>query len=409
MTEEFQVEEIISIAKNTLEKFNLCKCCLGRLFAKKGYDMTNEERGEKVLKKLTEYNAVIYDECDLCSGLCGEINDLVDLVLKYLEKYEFETFLIGSIIDEDIEEAEEKVTSYSKSEYSEPLKREINREVGKRVAENLKKDVDFKNPDITAVIDTAFYVVNFQIKPLFIYGRYKKLKRGIPQTKWYCRTCHGKGCKKCNFTGKNYNESVEELISEKLKEKTKGESISFHGSGREDIDALMLGNGRPFVVEVKNPKKRAIDLEEMEKKINDYCNGKVEVCNLKFCEKDEKVRLKEARFRKKYRVYLKAENPINSEKLKKAVQCLGGRTVKQRTPSRVAHRRADKVRHRQIYNCEIESLEDNIAVLDIETESGTYVKELVSGDEGRTKPNISELVDSLCKVIQLDVMEVKGE
>ena len=75
----------------------------------------------------------------------------------------------------------------------------------------------------------------------------------------------------------------------------------------------------------------------------------------------------------------------------------------------MAHRRANKVRERKIYKCELESVEGSIARLTIETQSGTYIKELVSGDDGRTTPNISEMLGTPCKVNELDVIEIKGE
>jgi tRNA pseudouridine synthase 10 len=75
----------------------------------------------------------------------------------------------------------------------------------------------------------------------------------------------------------------------------------------------------------------------------------------------------------------------------------------------VAHRRANKVRERTIYNCSIESVEGTLATLMIETESGTYVKEFVSGDDNKTQPNLSDLIGIPCKVKELDVIDVKGE
>ena len=134
-----------------------------------------------------------------------------------------------------------------------------------------------------AVIDTAYDIVSLQISSLFIYGRYKKLQRGIPQTKWPCQICRGKGCKKCNYTGKLYETTVEELIAQKALELTKGTDESFHGSGREDIDALMLGTGRPFVLEIKNPKKRNIDLITPGKRDKQRrIKNKVEITCLRF-------------------------------------------------------------------------------------------------------------------------------
>ena len=286
---------------------------------------------------------------------------------------------------------------------------EINREVGKILEKKLGKTVDFEKPDIMAVIDTAYDVVNLQISSIFIYGRYKKFERGIPQTKWPCRVCRGKGCKACNYTGKMYDTSVEELISKKALELTKSTDESFHGSGREDIDALMLGNGRPFVLEIKNPKIRNIDLSLLEKDTNTCLTGKIEISNLRFSNRDEVARIKNAEFRKTYRIVFEGEKPINKEKLKEVAQILQGKTIKQLTPTRVAHRRANKVRDRKIYSCNIESIEGTIARLTVETESGTYVKELISGDNGKTKPNISEMIGIPCKVKELDVLEVNGE
>ena len=92
---------------------------------------------------------------------------------------------------------------------------EINREIGKILEKTLKKTVNFENPDIAVLIDTAFDAVSLQICSLFIYGIYKKFERGIPQTKWPCKICRGKGCRSCSYTGKLYNTSVEEFIAKK--------------------------------------------------------------------------------------------------------------------------------------------------------------------------------------------------
>jgi tRNA pseudouridine synthase 10 len=44
----------------------------------------------------------------------------------------------------------------------------------------------------------------------------------------------------------------------------------------------------------------------------------------------------------------------------------------------------------------------------IKCEGGLYVKELITGDEGRTKPNLSELIGIPVQVVELDVLEVSG-
>ena len=45
-------------------------------------------------------------------------------------------------------------------------------------------------------------------------------------------------------------------------------------------------------------------------------------------------------------------------------------------------------------------------VFEIKTESGTYIKELISGDNGRTKPSLSEILKQKAAVKKLVVKEV---
>ena len=85
---------------------------------------------------------------------------------------------------------------------------------------------------------------------------------------------------------------------------------------------------------------------------------------------------------------------------------LTGTTIKQQTPLRVVHRRADIVRERYIYKLEVKKVTLKKALLYIKCQGGLYVKELVSGDEGRTVPNVSALLDNPAKTLKLDVLNV---
>jgi tRNA pseudouridine synthase 10 len=42
----------------------------------------------------------------------------------------------------------------------------------------------------------------------------------------------------------------------------------------------------------------------------------------------------------------------------------------------------------------------------IMAESGLYIKELITGDEGRTKPNVTDLLNNKVKKINLDVIKI---
>ena len=404
-----KTENILDLAKNSMNKYQLCDSCFGRIFREIKKGISNNEKGKLIRKKLKNEREISSSNCWLCQGLIEEINHFVSLIISSLEDHEFDTFLIGTKVDEDILKKEQEIWDFLKIENPEPIKMELNREIGKILEEELKKEVDFLNPTIMVILDTSYDVINLQIKSIFIYGRYRKLLRGLPQTTWYCKLCNGIGCRFCNYKGRLYDSSVEELVSVEGLEITKGTDASFHGSGREDIDVLMLGNGRPFVLEIKNPKIRKFDLSIYAKKVNKFGKNKIEISNLRFTDENEIKRIKSAEFNKIYRITIESEIILNKEKLKEVAQLLRGKTIKQFTPTRVSHRRANKIRERKIYNCDIESVKGNTAKIIIETESGTYVKELISGDNGKTNPNLSDIIGIPCIVKELDVIEIKGE
>jgi tRNA pseudouridine synthase 10 len=85
---------------------------------------------------------------------------------------------------------------------------------------------------------------------------------------------------------------------------------------------------------------------------------------------------------------------------------LTGATVKQQTPLRVLHRRADLIRERYIYKVKVKKVSLKQAMMEIRCQGGLYVKELVSGDEGRTIPNVSDLLGNRGKTLKLDVLNV---
>ena len=96
----------------------------------------------------------------------------------------------------------------------------------------------------------------------------------------------------------------------------------------------------------------------------------------------------------------------DKQKVNEAVNALKGKIIVQRTPTRVVHRRTDKLRERRVIDVKIKKYEDLNLELLINAESGTYIKELINGDNGRTKPNLSELLGMGCIVKELDVTEI---
>ncbi len=394
----------------TLSGFNLCDRCLGRIFAKKWGGLENMEKGEKVREILANdgffYKFDSERKCDLCRNIFEERDDFVNLILQKIKDYEFDTFLVGSSFVRGILKSEEEILGSTNSILSESVKKDLNREIGMRLEEITGKLVDFDNPEIMIILNTDFNTAVLQIKSLYFYGRYGKYRRDLPQTILWCRNCLGKGCLECENKGTIYKESVEELIGEEILKETEGKKWVFHGAGREDVDVLMLGNGRPFVIEIKNPKKRSVELLALMERINRNAKEKIAITGLINSNKKEVIRIKAMRASKIYEAEIEFESPTTKEKVKKAISQLRGSQIIQKTPLRVVHRRADIVRERRIEEIELNQFRQQRARLTIRAEAGTYIKELISGDDGRTQPSIAGLCDSCARVVRLDVVEI---
>jgi len=205
-----------------------------------------------------------------------------------------------------------------------------------------------------------------------------------------------------------YQESVDELIRPAVIQTAEAEDTVFHGAGREDIDARMLGSGRPFIVEAVRPRIRTIDLAGLQENINRHAEGKVEVIELNVAYSAMVERLKEATFLKTYSALVRLGAEVAEEKLKSGLKRLVGQ-VDQRTPTRVSHRRADKLRVRKVYSADLIEVVGNLARINIKGDSGLYIKELISGDGGRTQPNLAEILRVDAVVEELDVIDVGGE
>jgi tRNA pseudouridine synthase 10 len=457
MTIYDRVLKIYQKYENT--NLSLCLNCLGRMFSLLGTNTSNLERGNSLLLSITMENhrkylsmdnkfenesinnlkilaenanflpaqKVLENEgfelskinfnktCYLCENIFLNLQKYVDKAKQMVTDIEFKDFLVGTSPDSEIINKEDKFKSELNLLNSESFKSHFNREIGKKLSIELNKPVEFNNPEIVFIYLISYneFNINLIIKSIFISGRYKKLLRGIPQTHWTCTRCSGKGCEGCNFTGKLYETSVEEFISPEFVVRAQALESKFHGAGREDIDVRMLGSGRPFILELKNPKKRTLDLNQIKKRVNKINKGKVNISDLKYSNKKEVISIKtEAENTKKiYKALIETEKRLNKKEFKELLEKLKirleNKKISQRTPNRVSHRRADVMREKTIYKIDGHYLKPKLSEFVIETQGGTYIKELIHGDNGRTTPSFSSIFgfQTMCK--ELDVLSVK--
>jgi len=319
------------------------------------------------------------------------LQELFFKIILLSKEFEFSTFGLGVSWPLGIDEGE-KIH----------LKRAVQTPLIEKISGELKKQAEFNSPDIKFLIDFNKKLVLLRIKPVYIFGRYCKFSREIAQTEYFCNKCRGKGCWYCRGTGHFSEESVEQLLGKIIVPHFDSKLLILHGAGREDMDVLMLGMGRPFIAELLMPKKRFAHLADVENEINSKFKGLVCVNSMKMCSANDVSLLKNSHHEKIYAALVHADNNINysSILLNQKINVL------QSTPTRVANRRADLAREKEVTILRVGEISKQEFVLILRTSHGTYVKEFISGDNGRTSPSISSITGAHCECMLLDVIEV---
>jgi len=404
----FDPKVVDALTGEILRAGPICDECLGRVAARLGTGLSNAERGRRMRAHVQMgHRATAPDTCWVCDGAFTEVDRWAERAVQRVADVEFATYLFGVKLTAKQEQMEAFYQERFPSPHRESFKHSLNRALGVAFERRLSHSatVDFSDPHTAFVVDLAARRLSVHIRSLYLYGRYRKLQRGIPQTKWPCRACGGRGCEACAFTGKQYPTSVEEQIGEPLQTLARAEGIRLHGAGREDIDARMLGDGRPFVLELLAPQRRAIDLNGADERIREHAAGAVEIGTLRFVNRRAVKWVKAIRARKRYRAQVGLDEPVTPDALMAAVASLVG-DVAQRTPRRVAHRRADLVRHREVFAASGSLQSATAATVEVDGDGGLYIKELISGDDGRTQPNLAERLGVRARVTELDVLAV---
>ncbi|ESP87377.1 tRNA pseudouridine(54/55) synthase Pus10 [Candidatus Halobonum tyrrellensis] len=413
---------LLAAARDLLATGPVCDNCLGRPFADRSFGLGDDERGRGLrtavaLADDADFQPADTADCWVCEGVCADFDDWADRAAAAVEGVEFDSYQVGTRVPPLLEENGDlfRADAGLDSDAGEPLRKEFNREVGKRFGRLTGAEVEFERPDVQFLLDVAEDTVETTVNSAFVYGRYRKLERDIPQTEWPCSDCHGTGradggvCETCEGTGYLYPESVEQLTAPVVEDVMDGVDSTFHGAGREDVDALMLGTGRPFVVEVDEPRRRDIDVGRLEADVNAFAEGKVEVEGLRRCTHGMVERVKRLDASKRYRAAVAFDADVEADELADALTELDGATVEQYTPNRVDHRRAGKTRIRVAHEVSGELVDARHATVEVHGEGGLYIKELISGDEGRTEPSLAGLLGVGATVSELDVLAVEGE
>ncbi|KAJ4962712.1 hypothetical protein NE237_022651 [Protea cynaroides] len=235
---------------------------------------------------------------------------------------------------------------------------------------------------------------------VYIGGRYLKYSRNVSQSRWIIDD------------ERMGQASVEEIIGSNMLPILRGDNYKFHAAGREDIDVRMLGSGRPFLVEVQNARDfpSSVAVKQMEQKINNLEDRLVAVKNLKVVGNQgwALMREGEAEKQKQYAALVWISHPLEEEDVK-TISSFKDMCILQRTPIRVLHRRSPLEREKIIHWMKVERItgSSQYFLLYLCTQAGTYIKEFVHGDFGRTHPSIGSILGCRAEILQLDVTDVK--
>jgi len=330
------------------------------------------------------------DECPVCQGIFQSVDQWVDRAVEAAQDVEFETYLVGTHVPTAVEQAEDQLwTRHGLTRrLAEPIKQEFNREVGRAFERRLAD----RGCDVTVDYPTAVD------DPLALR------LRALSETR------SGDSADALALQALS-RPRLQTLSShrETVSEERGGADSSPHRpcSSRRGPCAPRCGpRGHRRVY---SPKVRTLDLETLQVEINAEAKEKIEVQGLANATRHTVREVKELEARKRYRAWVEFNEPISAGKLKAAAESLVNADIAQRTPRRVSHRRSDLVRRRRIHQLSAELTGEREAVVELLGDGGLYVKEFISGDDGRSTPSLAERLDVEARVTALDVLAVEAQ
>ncbi|EER19656.1 conserved hypothetical protein [Perkinsus marinus ATCC 50983] len=241
---------------------------------------------------------------------------------------------------------------------------------------------------------------------IYLFGRYRKFSRKISQTPWLVHD----GSKPRSRCETSASEIALKPICEALG--ADWTRCSFCSAGREDVDVRMLGNGRPFAVEIPDAHRNL--LLPHHKVSWDALAAKTDAFEVMFIHPADKHVMEwlgwsSERHTKLYVCMVWSEDPVTAEVVAR-VNAMKEVEIQQRTPLRVMHRRANAMRRKMMHSITCEMVNPHYLKVSLACSAGMYIKEFVHGDFGRTRPSMADLLGSKhCDILQLDVGDLVEE
>jgi tRNA pseudouridine synthase 10 len=345
-----------------MNSFSVCAFCLNRL-------------GKPRILKMTKDA-----ECAICEGLFSKVRDFAIKINRDIKSYDFSSFSIGVKISPQIQEREDEVKSILKLHGTPSIKTHFLKELLKELKIEISMSYD---SDLFILIDTAKGTVQYTPKPVYFYGRYTKpasfSQRIIP-----CRFCNTQGCDECGNTGEVVP-SVENVIRNKLLQLTEGKRVKITWFGRDELESVVYPPGRPFIAEIKEPKKRNISKVHFS-----AYSGKVEVTGSFFQKRPETPRICVT-----FRILIDGEIKCNNTKIIEDFFLDREVSVMKKNGNKVT---------KKVYWVKFKN-EDHRKILDVEMDMGIPPRRFVEGSI--VSPSISEILKGQVRCQKFDILKVR--
>ncbi|MBC8250196.1 MAG: pseudouridine synthase [Candidatus Nitrosopelagicus sp.] len=372
-------ENVSEILKN----YDLCEYCTGRIISKIVGKPQSKFLGKKYLKKLNKFS----NKCYICKNIFDTFDNMLSNVIEKSSYFDFKTFHLGIILKPSLLERDDYIKSKFKIKGIENIKFGIAKELGKKISRRTNSTQVNTNPDLFIQTNFKDESCTLKAKPLFVYGRYNKKIRNIPQKQELCHNCSGIGCHNCEFKGLENIQSIESIISNLLITKFDCKQIKINWIGGEDQSSLVLGNGRPFFAKLLNPKKR----NRVLRKISDLQN--ISLSELQKISVQPKGHVS---FKSEVSVTIDTEQSVSLTQLKK-LKILENTLIQDSSKDKNnSQKRIHKIGYKKTGK--------NRFILDLVVDGGVSIKFFIQKSE--TVPNISDLIKNRCKCVKFDFKNI---
>jgi tRNA pseudouridine synthase 10 len=346
-------------------EYNLCKWCSERQHVK-------NYRPEKITQ-----------QCQICHGLWNQLEETCNKLIQATKNYQYDTFQIGLTLDHSFYDNEDKFRSRFKIRGKENIKTSLLREIRKKFGNISNKKTELHSPDITINVQIGRkFETNVSVisSTVILRGRYNKIK--------------GFQIKNKNSTNDRLEinqRHVEKILKREISDQFNSDSIVFWPVGKEDPESLVLGNGRPFYVSIKNSKKISFNHG-----LSIQSNGIL----FKLIEKVRALPTSAPLYVKKVMTVVSFQEKLRISDLKNFTD--SGIIIVE-----LVNRKSKN--WKLIYQMDIKVKTQRKLELTITCDNGLPIRKFIEGDDVNISPTLGQILGRKCHCNKIDILDILNE